>query len=146
MPVKGQRQSRLCRVCGETNPTKFQFRYATLCAECRKSAYPYDAATHRQYKLKSKYNITLDQYAAKLAEQHGLCAICHQLPDVDDFICKTKQQQQYSLLVVDHDHKTGENRGLVHGRCNTLLADAREDTAILMGAIDYLRRYRKVSD
>jgi hypothetical protein len=39
MPAKGQKQSRLCRVCGETEPTKFQARLATLCGKCRQARY-----------------------------------------------------------------------------------------------------------
>ncbi len=39
MPAKGQKQPRLCRDCGETNPQKFQARLATLCGKCRQARY-----------------------------------------------------------------------------------------------------------
>ena len=34
MPAKGQRQPRLCRVCGETNSKKFHLRNAGICRQC----------------------------------------------------------------------------------------------------------------
>ena len=39
MPAKGVKQPRLCRICGETNPAKFQCRLATMCGKCRQSRY-----------------------------------------------------------------------------------------------------------
>jgi len=44
-----------------------------------------------------------------LQAQHGLCAICN-LPI--DYVSKTD-------MVVDHDHNTGEIRGVLHRTCNT---------------------------
>lgn len=50
--------------------------------------------------LVAKYDITREQYLQLLALQGGKCYICNQLP-------RTKR------LAVDHDHKTGEVRGLL---------------------------------
>ncbi len=60
--------------------------------------------------LKEYYGMTLDRYNKMFAEQNGCCKICgvHQVE-----LCKR--------LAVDHDHGTGEIRGLLCGSCNLAL-------------------------
>ena len=79
--------------------------------------------------VKRFYNISPEQYRDILNEQGGLCKICRQ-PD-------TRQ------LSVDHDHETGNIRGLLCRSCNTLLGDAREDIGILIGAALYLQDFAR---
>ena len=43
---------------------------------------------------------------------------------------------------VDHDHMTGEVRGVLCFNCNQALGNARDDIVVLQGLIDYLNRYR----
>jgi hypothetical protein len=69
-------------------------------------------------------------YDNTLAKQHGLCDLCG------------KPSLPGEVLRVDHNHETGETRGLIHQHCNSLLGFAREDTAILLAAIDYVVRYK----
>jgi hypothetical protein len=52
--------------------------------------------------------VTDTEYARRLAEQDGHCAICPSTPKV-------------RRLHVDHDHATGEVRGLLCHRCNRAL-------------------------
>jgi hypothetical protein len=61
-----------------------------------------------------------------LEAQGGGCCICGR-PPRDDI-----------SLHVDHDHSTGEIRGILCFRCNNALADFQEDTALLRNAIGYL--------
>lgn len=61
----------------------------------------------RGYALKRRYGITLDQYRDLLKKQGGRCAVCRQL--------------KKRTLHVDHDHGTGEVRGLLCDHCNRLL-------------------------
>lgn len=61
-----------------------------------------------------------------LAEQKHLCAICQRpLP--------LKGQ------TLDHDHKTGAVRGIVHSQCNLMIGNAAEKIELLEHAIDYLK-------
>lgn len=80
---------------------------------------------HDKY-LRETYGITGEQYEAILAAQGGQCFICEKEPRAKRF-------------AVDHDHDTGEVRGLLCRRCNhRLLGSAHDRTRILYRAIEYL--------
>jgi hypothetical protein len=49
-------------------------------------------------------------------------------------------------VCVDHCHKTGKFRGLLCSRCNTGLGQFRENEAIFLAAIEYLKRDRKLPE
>lgn len=80
-------------------------------------------------RLKGEYGIDAATYEALLELQGGRCAICGRRP-------KTKR------LAVDHDHATGEVRGLLcpgDDGCNhRLLGYVRDRVDLLQRAIDYL--------
>jgi hypothetical protein len=76
------------------------------------------------YRRKTRYGITQEQMEAVLLEQGGLCALCHKRPPVD----------------VDHDHETGDFRGLLCRACNLGIGMFGDDPAKLRAAIDYLER------
>jgi len=60
---------------------------------------------NREYQYRAFYGISIEQYEEMLDKQNGLCAIC-------------KTPPQTKRLAVDHDHDTGEVRGLLCHRCN----------------------------
>lgn len=84
----------------------------------------------RERHLVRKYGVTLLDYENLLAEQDGRCAICR-APEVEQF---------KGVLHVDHDHATGEVRGLLCRGCNHMLGSVEDDPAVLERAIRYLRR------
>lgn len=92
---------------------------ATMCRACK------SAKTHESM-VEKVYGITGDDYAALLKRQGGKCAICRARP-----ISKR--------LAVDHDHKSGETRGLLCGTCNhELLGSAWDSLAKIEAAWHYL--------
>jgi Recombination endonuclease VII len=68
----------------------------------------------------------LAKYEALLESQAGVCAICGRPP-------KPK-----APLHVDHDHETGDPRGLLCVRCNNALGLLDERPEVLYLAADYL--------
>ena len=60
-------------------------------------------------------------------EQHGCCKICGK-----------HQTEIKRALYVEHNHKTGNVRGLVCYKCNTIIGLAHDDITVLQNAIDYL--------
>jgi len=69
--------------------------------------------------------LTEDEYIDLLAFQNGRCAICGRPP-------KNRR------LNVDHDHRTGEVRGLLCHRCNRGLVWFGDDPGFLRWAAEYL--------
>lgn len=74
--------------------------------------------------FKRKYNLTLEAYAALLEKQQGKCALC--------------LREQTERLHVDHNHSTGEVRGLLCERCNRALGLFADSPALLASAVRYL--------
>lgn len=85
------------------------------------------AAQQRAYRFRRRYGITVEKYDALLAEQGGGCAICHEVPK--------------KVLRVDHDHGTGEVRGLLCHQCNVGLGFFKDDPERLRSAVEYLGVY-----
>lgn len=76
--------------------------------------------------IKSKHGITAEEYQElydKFFEaQGGVCRIC----GMDD------------KLVLDHNHETGEYRGLLCNKCNRGLGYFQDDPDVLLSAYQYL--------
>lgn len=86
----------------------------------------------RNRKLKVTYGITLDDYNKMFSIQSGCCDIC-----------KTHQSQLKRPLDVDHNHDTGEVRGLLCSNCNTGIGLLKDSSEILTLAIKYLEKNNK---
>jgi ribosomal protein L24E len=65
------------------------------------------AETHRRQSLRRRYGLTIEQFDEMLAEQGGVCAICG-----------TDTPLGRGTFHVDHDHQTGQVRGLLCHPCN----------------------------
>lgn len=90
--------------------------------------------------MRAMFGITLDQYEAMHSEQGGVCACCG-LPE-SAIHNKTRAPKRLS---VDHDHATGEVRGLLCGRCNTALGLLDDDPSKIRALIAYLSRPRLIT-
>ncbi|KKL11109.1 hypothetical protein LCGC14_2549140, partial [marine sediment metagenome] len=88
----------------------------------------------RDYYLRTKYRITLDQYNEILLSQGGLCAICGGQEHARD------RRGFIKPLSVDHNHeeKKGEVRGLLCSSCNTAIGQLDHDSDRLRAAAQYL--------
>ncbi len=69
--------------------------------------------------------VTQAQYDNWLLLQNGVCAICGKPPEK-------------KRLSIDHDHVTGQIRGLLCSDCNFGISYLRDDLAVLEAAIRYL--------
>lgn len=74
------------------------------------------------------YGIDLGKYNEILERQGGGCAVCGKTPE-----------EEGKNLAVDHDHKTGEARGLLCGYCNRYGVGRFRDPDYVQRIADYLR-------
>jgi len=131
--------TRECSICRVEYPVTSEYYYRWekcktndgfdyRCKNCSKinDKKRYDPKKKRNANLK-KYDLTLEGYNKMLSNQNGVCLICEQ---------EETKGNQFGVqpLSVDHNHKTGEVRGLLCKRCNTFLGICNDD-------IPYLSRF-----
>ena len=132
---------KLCRKCGETKPEEaFRIKKSTgnvtsPCKVCLAATNKrrYDGSEEvrqrhhagvRVRKLMREYGLTVEAHQQMFRDQEGRCAICNIEPS--------------SILHVDHDHVTGDVRGLLCNNCNWALGLFKDDSAVIRSAADYL--------
>lgn len=108
-----------CRSCENARSRDYRKTYPEKVVE-----------TRRRTDLKAKYGLTTEDYEGILKHQEGVCAICKSRPS------------KRKALAVDHNHQTGEVRGLLCDKCNRGIGHFDDDKSLLQEAIDYLSRSR----
>lgn len=133
---------RKCRVCGVEKALEEFYKAGrkgsnsevrhTECKECSKARVKRTQCPIRQRSnnLRRNYGITLEDYDNMLEEQGGTCMTCSSTPE----------SQRYGNLYVDHDHNTGQVRGLLCHHCNTALGLVDDNIDILLNLVKYLSR------
>lgn len=81
----------------------------------------------RKYSLKKRYDLTIEDYNRMLISQEYKCKICG-----------TTDTGSRTNFAVDHDHTTGDVRGLLCDRCNHGLGNFKDNVEFLKQAIEYL--------
>lgn len=116
-----------CKQCGSPELVKSR----KVCKDClnavRKAHYQDNKDWYRNRNYKKEYGITLEEYEAMFSAQGGVCLICL-LPE-----------RSGKLLAVDHDHATGEVRGLLCNGCNVALGMFLDDPERIERAARYVR-------
>lgn len=79
---------------------------------------------HDRYVVRT-YGLAEGEYAARLADQQGRCAICMKVP-------------RRRRLAVDHDHDTGQPRALLCYLCNKAIGQFEFDPMVAHNAATYL--------
>ena len=78
----------------------------------------------------NKYGMTLENYEEMLNKQKGCCLLCD----------GHYTEQKGELLNIDHNHSTGEVRGLLCDICNRALGLFKDSPELLYKASVYLER------
>lgn len=84
---------------------------------------------HKEYDLKKKYGLILQDYDHMLEAQQGKCAICKGPPTT------------FGRLVVDHCHNTKKVRALLCSHCNRALGGFRDNLETVLSAAQYLESH-----
>ncbi len=85
-----------------------------------------------------KYGISTEEYNILYELQDGLCAICMK-PETQE------RNGNKCKLSVDHDHASGEIRGLLCSKCNLGIGIFNDDLNILTRAAAYILESNKES-
>lgn len=85
----------------------------------------------RENNLRKEYGINLNKYLEIVKSQDSKCALCHRPLDFTG-----------RWPPVDHDHRTGKIRGILHAQCNTAIGSFGEDPEICRKAALYLEEHR----
>lgn len=88
----------------------------------------------RGYTVKHRYSISGAEVRELIKQQEGRCAIC---------------MRQISFLKtghVDHDHGTGEIRGVLCGSCNRAIGLFKDDIFVIREAAAYLENFQERMD
>ncbi len=93
--------------------------------EYYKKNYLYLKSKNEASRIKRAFNMTIEEVNIKKEKQKGLCKICK--------INKATH--------IDHNHKTGEVRGILCNICNSGLGFLKDDIGILKSAVKYLKEY-----
>ena len=115
------------------------------CRECCKKEYRNNRHKYLEkrklYREKNKESVSIrknragateEQFRSLFQEQRGRCAIC-----------ETHQNDMKRRISVDHNHDTGQIRGLLCDNCNRCLGLLKDDVKVLEKAIIYLKKYLK---
>ena len=140
--------SKQCSECGQVKDLD-QFKKVGVnaspmrkCLTCYTETRRFNKANGLRYNqrdahLRDNYGITQEQYDFMLQAQGGVCDICLS-PD-------PKAAARANCFVVDHDHETGQVRGLLCHACNRALGNLQDSLVILCAAVDYKLKHQRLA-
>lgn len=96
-----------------------------------KVAYQKQSIKRASFDRKKRYGLEESEYQRMLMDQAFLCKICRK-PETAIYHGKPR------TLCVDHCHSTGSIRGLLCHRCNAMVGLAKDDSAVLRRASEYV--------
>ncbi len=112
--------------------------YASFCKQCdrdrplRKPNKAVARVSQRRGHYRRKYDMDIEDYDKLFETQDGCCAICGTI--------HPSRKKDVTHFSVDHDHSTGEVRGLLCDQYNLGLGHFQDTSEFLQKAINYLQR------
>lgn len=88
------------------------------------------------YVLKQNYGISIEEKNRMLLKQDNCCSICN--INILEYLEKQKGNKIIHDFCVDHNHETGQLRGLLCGPCNRAIGLLLDNALLLRKAADYL--------
>ena len=97
-----------------------------ICKPCNRDKNKELKEYGRDWELKKKYGISLEEYRKECEKRGNICDICSVITDT---------------MHVDHNHITGKVRGFLCGSCNRGIGLLKDSPEILDKASHYLRTH-----
>jgi len=128
-------ENKLCPKCKQAKPVsdfgkdrRAKSGIAVYCRPCNRTKSQAqrerDPNHNRRAHLRRRYNLSIDELGEMMLEQDNKCAICG---------------TEEGRLVIDHNHRTGEVRGLLCDACNCSLGLLKEDPTIIKSLLSYIK-------
>lgn len=109
----------------------------TLCKLCdlKRRSKPYTKQEYRRiWNMNNKYGIDDSGFDSLWYAFKGRCGICNQELKMPE----NRRGQSMNVVAIDHDHNTGNIRGLLCNSCNKGLGHFLDNVDILKQAIKWL--------
>ena len=129
----GGRKSSKCKYCYLKSRKDYNVQWRQDNAEHTRAYRKenYDSLKRLELHYLKEYNITLADYDYMYELQDGKCAICES---------EESKTPKNGRFCVDHDHKTGEVRGLLCSSCNRGIGLLQDDFNVVLNAYKYLTK------
>lgn len=111
--------TKVCNKCLVEKPTAQFYKNHNHCKTC-KHYWTEDA------RMRKAYGMTLSEFDVALENQGGKCAICKGTDPKGKRFC------------VDHNHETGQVRGILCNGCNSMLGKSGDSPNVLLAGYKYL--------
>lgn len=120
------KENAACLVCERKKCTEYYHSPKGQAAKQRSYQKVRDTESWRNNRLKTNYNLTVEQHQQMYLDQNGCC-----------FICKTPIP--YNKVSTDHNHKTGEVRKLLCNTCNVFVGYIEKYSYLLPVVLNYIK-------
>jgi len=118
---------------------KLRYSHCRAChREQRRIDYPRHRDREKNWNLRTKYGIGKDEYNVILEAQGGTCKICNKVGHIRKKGSRKGKAGTPIPLGVDHNHETGQIRGLLCLNCNTGIGHFKDDVDLIKKALKYL--------
>ena len=121
-----------CTSCGNKCSARLE---PYICLACKPRQTLKEKQEYKKFfATKKKYNLDSTDYYCLWIAFHGKCCIC----DINLTENKPKQGQSLTSVCIDHDHKTGNIRGLLCAACNKALGLIKDNPLVALRMKEYL--------
>lgn len=115
-----------CKECCKNQGRNWRNKNTQYMKEYKKTYREFNKKEIKDYTLRYRYGISLEDRNKMLSMQDNKCKICQKM-------------ESHQGFVVDHCHKSKKIRGLLCGRCNRTLGMVKDDINLLGSMIEYLK-------
>jgi len=104
-------------------------RYCKACKQAQQALWQAaNAEKKKWYWKRNRYGLSREAFEREIEKQRGCCGVCG-LPFAEEPGLEP---------VIDHDHVTNKNRGILHRKCNMAIGILQDDPKICRKAAEYL--------
>lgn len=113
----------VCKKCKYKRKRKYLSSNPKAAKKKKEADRRYEERSGRAKKRLEKYGLSEDQYKDMYLQQNGKCLVC---------------SAEKEVLCVDHNHDTGQVRGLLCNKCNLGIGYLQDNPMNLKRAMEYL--------